>query len=86
MLTQAFKGSSSALFVNFLLRLKKGFSLWLRVLLQSLRAHVKYCRCWKDTHEFNSEFINQKQRTADNKIHLSQQALSEILLINYKAV
>lgn len=31
-------------------------------------------------------FINQKQRTADNTIDLSQQALSKILLINDKAV
>lgn len=41
---------------------------------------------WKDTHELNSIFINQKQRTADNKIDLTQQALAKIILINDKAV
>jgi len=36
--------------------------------------------------EFNSAFIHQKQGATDNKIDLSQQARSKILLINDKAV
>lgn len=55
------------------------------VLLQSLKAQVEIPLLLKDT-ELNSIFINQKQRTADNKIDLTQQALAKIILINDKAV
>lgn len=73
------------LFINVLLPIKKKVSHWLMVLLQSLKAQVEIPLLLKDT-ELNSIFINQKQRTVDNKIDLTQQALAKIILINDKAV
>lgn len=66
--------------------MEKGFSLFDSVIAGLESSSENITLTGKTVMSFNSIFINQKQRTADNKIDLTKQALAKIILINDKVV
>lgn len=66
--------------------MEKGFSLFDSAIAGLESSSENITLTGKTVMSFNSIFINQKQRTADNKIDLTKQALAKIILINDKVV
>lgn len=66
--------------------MEKGFSLFDSAIAGLESSSENITLTGKTVMSFNSIFINQKQRTADNKIDLIKQALAKIILINDKVV